>query len=233
MYAFNGNQWVGYDDTNSLFVKINYILQRGLAGGFLWSMDLDDFTGKYCGQGPYPLVSLVRRRLLGNPPLTTSARGWTPSREQPVWTTAPRRTEAPRRPVVTEAPWRPVATEAPWRPEVAETSPPPAVTPAPTWGRSTIWLPRTASPWTNKETPVAPEPTLSRPARGGRGATVKCGANGEYMADPNDCNSYFQCIHVGSAYERMLRFQCPKSLAFNPRLVTCDVPGNVPECGAG
>ena len=225
MYAFSGNQWVGYDDTNSLFVKINYILQRGLGGGFLWSVDLDDFTGKYCGQGPYPLVSLVRRRLLGNPPLTTSARGWTPSREQPVWTTAPSRTEAT---------WRPVVTEAPWRPEVVKTSPPPpAVTEAPTWGRSTIWLPQTGSPWTNKETPVAPEPTLSRPARGGRGGRVKCGANGEYMADPNDCNSYFQCIHVGSVYERMLKFQCPTSLAFNPRLVTCDVAGNVPECGGG
>ena len=261
MYAFNGNQWVGYDDTNSLFIKINYILQRGLGGGFLWSMDLDDFTGKYCGQGPYPLVSLVRRRLIGNLPATASAGRWTPSRAQPVWTTprtkqpafvGPEVTESPWRPVTTEAPWRPVATEAPWRPVVTEapwnpvpTEAPswqPAVTEAPTWGAaSTIWVPgpwRTKSEVTPEVTPPTPaQPrltTLSRPARGeGEEKPVSCLAHGEYFANPNDCNSYFQCIHVGTPWQRMLKFHCPEALAFNPRLVTCDVPGNVPECGGG
>lgn len=260
MYAFNGNQWVGYDDTNTLFIKINYILQRGLGGGFLWSMDLDDFTGKYCGQGPYPLVSLVRRRLIGNLPPTASAGGWTPSREQPVWTT-PRRlpppvTEAPWRPVTAEAPWRPVVTDAawnpvvteapwpptttvgPWNPVPAETPPQPAVTERPVWGRSTVWFPRTGSPWrTEKETQPTMQPRLTtfvRRSQGdGNGERVQCRINGEYLADPIDCNSYFQCIHVGSAYERMLKFQCPKGLAFNPRLLTCDVMANVPECGGG
>jgi len=264
MYAFKGNQWVGYDDTNSLFIKINYILQRGLGGGFLWSMDLDDFTGKYCGQGPYPLVSLVRRRLIGNLPPTAAAGSWTPSREQPVWTTqrrtqppavvteapwrpvvteAPWRpiaTEAPWNPVVTEAPWRPIATEAPWNPVPAETPSQPAVTEKPVWGRSTVWFPRTGNPWKTEVKTEMTVPTvqpryttLARPARENDGNRVQCQTNGEYLADPNDCNSYFQCIHVGSPYERMLKFQCPKALAFNPRLVTCDIPDNVPECGRG
>ena len=41
-----------------LFIKAN-----NLSGAFLWSIDLDDFKGDYCNQGPYPLLSTISSEL--------------------------------------------------------------------------------------------------------------------------------------------------------------------------
>jgi chitinase len=48
-YVYNGNQWIGYDDTQSLTQKANYIVSKGLGGGMFWALDLDDFAGSFCG----------------------------------------------------------------------------------------------------------------------------------------------------------------------------------------
>jgi chitinase len=48
-YVYNGNQWIGYDDIQSLTQKANYIVSKGLGGGMFWALDLDDFTGSFCG----------------------------------------------------------------------------------------------------------------------------------------------------------------------------------------
>ena len=39
--------------------------EQGLGGIMLWSLDLDDPTGKYCNQGPFPLTSTVKAVLEG------------------------------------------------------------------------------------------------------------------------------------------------------------------------
>ena len=31
-------------------------MANNLAGFMVWSLDLDDFTGDFCGQGKYPLL---------------------------------------------------------------------------------------------------------------------------------------------------------------------------------
>lgn len=45
-YAFKGNQWVGYDDLDSLPYKLNYILANNLGGAMFWSIETDDFGEK-------------------------------------------------------------------------------------------------------------------------------------------------------------------------------------------
>lgn len=50
-YAFNGNQWVGYDDKESVTEKAKYILSLGLGGCMFWSIETDDF------HHGYPLIS--------------------------------------------------------------------------------------------------------------------------------------------------------------------------------
>jgi len=54
-YAFNGNQWVSFDNEQSLTEKINYVRANGFGGWMTWNIDLDDFTGGHCGAAPYPL----------------------------------------------------------------------------------------------------------------------------------------------------------------------------------
>lgn len=32
----------------------------------VWAIDLDDFSGTFCGEGPYPLISELKGLLAGN-----------------------------------------------------------------------------------------------------------------------------------------------------------------------
>ena len=59
-FAYKSNQWVGYDDPKSISLKCEYVSKRKLAGAMLWSLDLDDFTGSFCKEGKYPLLSTIK-----------------------------------------------------------------------------------------------------------------------------------------------------------------------------
>ena len=60
-FAYNDNEWVGYDDVESFKVKAQYILDQNLGGAMFWSLDLDDFSGSHCGQGKYPLINTIKK----------------------------------------------------------------------------------------------------------------------------------------------------------------------------
>ena len=57
-YAYSNNQWVGYENRESLTLRCDYINENDFAGVMFWDTSLDDVTGQFCGQGPYPLISL-------------------------------------------------------------------------------------------------------------------------------------------------------------------------------
>ncbi|XP_072500419.1 chitinase-3-like protein 2 [Notamacropus eugenii] len=62
-YAVKGNQWVGFDDVESVETKVQYLKNSGLGGAMIWSIDLDDFSGDFCKKGPYPLLQAIKRTL--------------------------------------------------------------------------------------------------------------------------------------------------------------------------
>uniref|UniRef100_A0A3Q3G1W2 Chitinase-3-like protein 1 n=1 Tax=Labrus bergylta TaxID=56723 RepID=A0A3Q3G1W2_9LABR len=72
-YATTYSQWVGFDDTTSISTKINYLKANKFGGAFVWSLDLDDFTGQFCNQGKYQLTQYLTVFLLGFPESTTTA----------------------------------------------------------------------------------------------------------------------------------------------------------------
>lgn len=60
--CFNNENCTG---TRTLFpLQIDYIIAKGLGGGMVWSLDQDDFSNS-CGNGPYPLMNVLRSRLSG------------------------------------------------------------------------------------------------------------------------------------------------------------------------
>ncbi|KAG5681663.1 hypothetical protein PVAND_011077 [Polypedilum vanderplanki] len=61
-YAFNGNQWVGYDDTESIRHKLQYIIDNNLAGSMWWSIETEDFHNR-CGNGNSPLIRLAQEMM--------------------------------------------------------------------------------------------------------------------------------------------------------------------------
>ena len=87
-YVYNGDQWIGYDDEQSLGEKVEYIKARGFGGWMTWNLDLDDFTGNHCGAGKYPLHKHINQVLTGSvptqsptslstaPPSTTTTSPW-------------------------------------------------------------------------------------------------------------------------------------------------------------
>ncbi|CAF1348435.1 unnamed protein product [Adineta ricciae] len=76
-----GDEVIGYDDLQSMELKINYAKEQRLAGMFVYPVNFDDSSGQSCNQGKFPIVSLIKR-LTSNytvsctpattPPLTTT-----------------------------------------------------------------------------------------------------------------------------------------------------------------
>jgi hypothetical protein len=65
-FAYNNEEWVGYDNVDSMNIKAKYIVDNNLAGGMFWAVDIDDFTGKHCNQGKFPLINTVKKYLNEN-----------------------------------------------------------------------------------------------------------------------------------------------------------------------
>lgn len=60
--AYRRDQWVGYDNQESVFAKGEYILKRGYGGATLWTVDLDDFLNRCCSES-FPLLKSINRAL--------------------------------------------------------------------------------------------------------------------------------------------------------------------------
>lgn len=56
-YAFDTEEWIGYEDERSLKVKIDWAVENRLAGIYAFSLDLDDYRG-HCGK-PFPLTRVI------------------------------------------------------------------------------------------------------------------------------------------------------------------------------
>ncbi|KAG8538596.1 hypothetical protein GDO81_022387, partial [Engystomops pustulosus] len=62
-YAYKGSYWVGYDNQRSFQIKAEWLKKNNFAGAMVWAIDLDDFTGSFCNQGKYPLISKLKSTL--------------------------------------------------------------------------------------------------------------------------------------------------------------------------
>lgn len=71
-YAYGGNQWVGFDNVESLSLKCDFIDQYELGGVMLWSIETDDFHGR-CGE-KFTLLNTLNRRLHGSTTTITTTK---------------------------------------------------------------------------------------------------------------------------------------------------------------
>ncbi|AWP10329.1 putative acidic mammalian chitinase-like [Scophthalmus maximus] len=63
-YGVAGDQWIGFDNKESIDAKVKHVKDNNLGGVFVWSLDHDDFNGNFCKEGKYPLVSHLRSILV-------------------------------------------------------------------------------------------------------------------------------------------------------------------------
>jgi len=102
-YAYNGPYWISYDDQESVELKAQYANFLNLAGCFGWSLETDDFEGRYFDE-TYPLLRRVNKAIAEgktydpeNPKCTGTAptcEDWEPT-TTPVPTTAKPTTAEP------------------------------------------------------------------------------------------------------------------------------------------
>ncbi|XP_053686951.1 acidic mammalian chitinase-like [Sabethes cyaneus] len=61
VFGVTGDQWIGYDDVETTWIKCDYAQQHGLAGIMVWSIEKDDFHG-YCGS-INPILNAIQQCL--------------------------------------------------------------------------------------------------------------------------------------------------------------------------
>lgn len=44
-------------------LQVEYLKSRQLGGAAVWTLDMDDFSGQFCEQGKYPLISHLKHAL--------------------------------------------------------------------------------------------------------------------------------------------------------------------------
>jgi len=87
-YGYKKQNWIGFDDADSLRYKVKtQIKAKGLGGAMFWALPLDDFTGKFCGEGKNPLMNAVKKELGGYVPPPRPTPGPTPPPTLPPKTT--------------------------------------------------------------------------------------------------------------------------------------------------
>jgi GH18 family chitinase len=69
----NNATWISYDDSEAIEEKVNYLKEKNLAGYSIWNAGSDDFNGKSCNKGPFPLISTAYHTLMGS--VTGKVRG--------------------------------------------------------------------------------------------------------------------------------------------------------------
>jgi hypothetical protein len=64
------SEWVSFENEESLSKKVEFVKSNGMAGISVNSIDMDDFQGSFCNQGPYPFLRHTLGLLINDKKLT-------------------------------------------------------------------------------------------------------------------------------------------------------------------
>lgn len=198
-YAYKGTQWVGYEDPESVQIKMDWIKSKGYAGAMTWAIDMDDFHG-LCGRKND--LTLIMYENMNNYIVPKPNYNTTP---RPEWSRPKSTTPDPSETNViptreTEETTRP--TKPSWTTQRPTYRPTPKPTHRPTQ------KPTTEAPLSNEEFDEESE------------NEIKCGD--QDFVPAKECNSYYRCV-----YGKPLKFQCRDGLYYNPESNVCDWPENI------
>ncbi|XP_012524289.2 probable chitinase 10 [Monomorium pharaonis] len=233
--AYFEDQWVGYEDRESVYAKGKYIIGNGFGGATMWTVDLDDFQN-FCCLESYPLLKTINRAL-GRLSIPISESCERPP--QPVTPQAPTLTThsdaadgnpQPTTPMTTSTTW-PTWTERPSSTTTQQTT----RTTWPTWtwtSQKPSKVPESVTkPTTTQKPSIAPSSTTTT-SSSCHGISTDCATqepiatrpetnctSGEYYRDPANCENYYRCVRG-----ELKREQCAPGLHWDAKRQLCDWP---------
>lgn len=227
-YAWSRDQWVGYEDVQSIIAKADYVANNGYGGVAAWTIDLDDFLNKCCFE-PYPLLRAINRRLgrlsTSQPNIGSCARP-----PAPVTPIAPVMTTVGENGIPGEG-YHEHTTWPSWNPSQLSSSPKPAIDNADseqTTKGPVTWWPTKSTTTTARPT----KPAYTRPPTTSRPSVVPGSVNvepvilpgqkckpGEYHSHPSKCDAYYRCV-----YSHLSLNYCAGGLHWNQAGILCDWP---------
>ncbi|XP_067139342.1 chitinase-3-like protein 1 [Centruroides vittatus] len=211
-YAFREREWVGYDDIESITLKVEYAKNMKLGGGMVWSIETDDFQGLCHGQ-KYPLLTAINKafeRETQPMPLPPTTR---PPTTRPPTATVPMDTSTTTDKSSSSTTEKPSSstTEKPSSSTTEKPSTSTTVMPS----TSTTEMPSTS-------TTVKPD-TFD-------GVNFTCRSEGLH-ADPVLCNVFYSCVGIGNGNFTVYKFVCPSATVFSTASKTCVFPAEgSPKC---
>ncbi|KAL6266443.1 hypothetical protein P5V15_003293 [Pogonomyrmex californicus] len=225
------DQWVGYEDRESVYAKGKYIMGNQYGGATMWTVDLDDFQNLCCLES-YPLLKTINRAL-GRLSASVSEGCQRPS--QPVTPQAPTLTThsdandgnpRPTTPMTTSS--TKATTWPTWTEKPSTTTQKTTRTTWPTWTwtsqkttkipESTVKPPKPSTTPSSTTTSSAPPmiTTTRKPIAATPG--MNC-TSGEYYSDPVNCENYYRCVRG-----ELKREQCAPGLHWDASRYLCDWP---------
>lgn len=213
-FAMLNDQWVGFEDYDSVAIKAKYVIDSGLGGMAAWTVDLDDFSNRCCLEA-FPLLKSINRvfnRISSSKPISGNCK----KPAQPVTPSAPVTTTLG--PEGIAGPGQSEQTTWPgWNPSSSTSKPTDESTWWPTQSTSTTRAPMTTQTTTESIEPedvIIPVPVNTMPVSGG-----PCKMDGTYKRHPYSCNKYYQCV-----YGQYIEYSCAGGLHWHERGNVCDWP---------
>ncbi|XP_014224042.1 endochitinase [Trichogramma pretiosum] len=201
-YAYKGTQWVGYEDPESLKIKMDWIKSKGYLGAMTWAIDMDDFHG-LCGRKND--LSLILAEGMSNYIVPTPSYNTTP---RPEWSRPKSTTPNPNEAGLgTTATRDTESTTRPTRPSWSSSTSRP----------STITTTRRPSRPTSTTTQGSTESEFDELESENE---IKC--SDKDFVSAKRCDSYYRCV-----YGKPLLFQCRDGLHYNPETNICDWPESI------
>lgn len=220
-FAMLGDQWVGFEDYDSVAAKAKYVIDSGLGGIAAWTVDLDDFSNLCCTES-FPLLKSINRVFNRISP-TKPVSGDCQKPPEPVTPAAPVTTTLGPDGISGEQStwpsWNPSSTtskptsEYTWWPSQSTSS----TIQTPTTTIQTTTTTSTTTESSNEiGSDIIPVPVNTMPVSGG-----PCNVEGKYKRHPYSCNKYYQCV-----YNQYIEYSCASGLHWHEKGNLCDWPAS-------
>ncbi|XP_060530054.1 probable chitinase 10 [Cylas formicarius] len=231
-YAYYNDQWVGYENIDSVRAKVKYVKDRKFGGVVAWTIDLDDFSNRCCN-GPFPLLRSINRelnRIIDSSTVEDCAKPPPPSTPAPPEVTtgidsgASEHDHHTGTSVATSAEtimtWWPTSSTENWWSRPSSSSVKPSTSPWWTTSSTTAWWTTTTKVTTSKPSTTSRRPPTAAPTLPNHEPPIKKKCHpGQYLPDDNNCNAFYRC--VGGELQKQV---CGGGLHWNRNKNTCDWP---------